>query len=59
VVFTLAGLWPYSRPTEAVATVLAEAGMRPAPESIATSLREMLVRQFVGTLALTEKPAGD
>jgi AcrR family transcriptional regulator len=52
--FTLAGLWPYSRPTEAVATVLAEAGMPPAPESIATSLHEILVRQLVGTLALTE-----
>jgi AcrR family transcriptional regulator len=54
VVFTLAGLWPYGRPTEAVATVLAEAGMSPAAESIARTLREMLVRQLIGTLALTE-----
>jgi AcrR family transcriptional regulator len=52
VVFTLAGLWPYTRPTEAVATVLAEAGMPPALESIGTTLRDMLVRQLAGTLAL-------
>jgi AcrR family transcriptional regulator len=54
VVFTLAGLWPYTRPTDAVATVLAEAGMPPARESIGTSLREILVRQLIGTLALAE-----
>jgi hypothetical protein len=54
VVFTLAGLWPYVRPTDAVATVLAEAGMQPAAESIATTPREMLVRQLVGALALAE-----
>jgi AcrR family transcriptional regulator len=54
VVFTLAGLWPYTRPTDAVATVLAEAGMPPALESIGTILRDMLVRQLVGTLALAE-----
>jgi Tetracyclin repressor-like, C-terminal domain len=53
VVFTLAGLWPYTRPTDAVATVLAEAGMPPALESIGTTLRDMLVRQLTGTLALT------
>jgi AcrR family transcriptional regulator len=52
VVFTLAGLWPYTRPTDAVATVLAEAGMPPALESIGTTLRDMLVRQLIGTLAL-------
>jgi AcrR family transcriptional regulator len=54
VVFTLAGLWPYTRPTDAVATVLAEAGMPPAMESIAATLRDMLVRQLVGTLALAD-----
>jgi len=54
VVFTLAGLWPYTRPTEAVATVLAEAGMPPAQESIGTTLRDMLARQLAGTLALKE-----
>jgi hypothetical protein len=54
VVFTLAGLWPYVRPTDAVATVLAEAGLQPAAQSIATTLREMLVRQLVGVLALAE-----
>jgi AcrR family transcriptional regulator len=52
VVFTLAGLWPYTRPTDAVATVLAEAGMPPAQESIGTTLRDMLVRQLAGTVAL-------
>jgi AcrR family transcriptional regulator len=55
VVFTLAGLWPYTRPTGAVATVLAEAGMPPARDSIDASLREILVRQLVGTLALAER----
>jgi AcrR family transcriptional regulator len=54
VVFTLAGLWPSTRPTDAVATVLAEAGLPPARESIGTSLREILVRQLIGTLALAE-----
>jgi AcrR family transcriptional regulator len=54
VVFTLAGLWPYARPTDAVATVLAEAGMPPARETIAASLRDILIRQLVGTLALAE-----
>jgi AcrR family transcriptional regulator len=54
VVFTLAGLWPYTRPTAAVATVLAEAGMPSALESIGTTLRDMLVRQLAGTLALAE-----
>jgi hypothetical protein len=59
VVFTLAGLWPYTRPTDAVATVLAEAGMPPARESIGTSLREILVRQLIGTLALAEDERWD
>jgi AcrR family transcriptional regulator len=54
VTFTLAGLWPYTRPTEAVATVLAEAGMPSAAESIGTTLRDMVARQLVGTLALAE-----
>jgi hypothetical protein len=34
--------------------VLAEAAVPPARESIGTSLREILVRQLVGTLALAE-----
>jgi AcrR family transcriptional regulator len=59
VVFTLAGLWPYARPTDAVATVLAEAGMPPALESIGTTLRDMLARQLVGTLALSSLPTRD
>jgi AcrR family transcriptional regulator len=54
VVFTLAGLWPYARPTDSVATVLAEAGMPPPSESIATILPEILVRHLIGTLALAE-----
>ena len=53
-VFTLAGLWPYTRPTDAVATVLAVAGMPPALESVRTTLRDMLVRQLAGSLALAE-----
>jgi AcrR family transcriptional regulator len=52
VIFALAGVWPYTRPTDAVATVLAEAGMPPAAESIAASLRDMLYRQLVGVLVL-------
>src|ERR1700744_4850692 len=52
VVFTLAGLWPCTRPTEAVATVLAEAGMPPAAESVGTSLRHIVGRQLVGALVL-------
>ena len=58
VVFTLAGLWPYTRPTEAVATVLAEAGMPPAVESVGASLRDIVGRQLVGALVLAEAGTG-
>jgi AcrR family transcriptional regulator len=55
VTFTLAGLWPYTRPTDAVAAVLAEAGMPPAMESVSATLRNMLAGQLAGTLALADR----
>ncbi len=54
VVFALAGLWPYTRPNEVVMTVMREAGMPPASESVGPALRAMLTRQLIGTLALAE-----
>jgi AcrR family transcriptional regulator len=54
VVFTLAGLWPYTRPNEVVVTVLREAGMPLASESVGTTLRDMLTRQLIGALVLAE-----
>jgi hypothetical protein len=54
VVFTLAGLWPYTTPTPTVTTVLAEAGMPPARESVSATLHDIMVRQLVGALTLAD-----
>ncbi|MCP3803809.1 TetR family transcriptional regulator [Allokutzneria sp. A3M-2-11 16] len=46
----VAGLWPYARPTEAVAQVLAEMGSPTSPEHFVFALREGLCNQLVGLL---------
>jgi AcrR family transcriptional regulator len=46
----VAGLWPYARPTDAVATVSAELGAPPARESFRANLTEGLANQLVGQL---------
>ncbi|GAA3988439.1 TetR family transcriptional regulator [Allokutzneria multivorans] len=47
----VAGLWPYARPTEAVAQVMAEMGSPTSPELFVIGLREGLCNQLVGLIA--------
>lgn len=51
VAIIVAGLWPYSSPTEAVATVMAEMGTVTPEELFTEGLREGLTNQLVGLLA--------
>jgi AcrR family transcriptional regulator len=44
----LAGLWPHARPTEAVATVMAERGLRDARAMFAEVFTQSLINQLVG-----------
>lgn len=44
----VAGMWPYTTPTETVSAVMRELGMPPAEELAASGLREGLVNQLVG-----------
>ncbi len=46
----VAGLWPYARPTEAVAQVMAEMGSPTSPELFVLGLREGLCNQLVGLI---------
>ncbi len=51
VVVTVAGLWPYAKPTHAVAQVMAELKAPPADEMFANGVREGLTNQLIGLVA--------
>ena len=51
------GLWPYSHPTEAVASVMAEFGSPPSDQMFAGALTDGLTNQLVG-LAVREAAGG-
>jgi hypothetical protein len=44
----VSGLWPYTNPSEIVATAMRELGMPDPAESFETNLREGLTNQLVG-----------
>ncbi|HEY4005164.1 MAG TPA: TetR family transcriptional regulator [Pseudonocardia sp.] len=48
VMIITSGLWPYSHPTEAVASVMAEFGSPPADQMFAGALTDGLANQLVG-----------
>ncbi|MGW7545517.1 TetR family transcriptional regulator [Streptomyces sp. NPDC054770] len=52
--FTLTGLWPFTRPTDAIATVMRELGQSLAPESFRQTLQDIFLRQILGVLSLAE-----
>ncbi|MFD8810144.1 hypothetical protein ACFV23_01235 [Streptomyces sp. NPDC059627] len=52
--FTLTGLWPFTRPTDAIATVMRELGQSLAPESFRQTLQDIFLRQILGVLTLAE-----
>ncbi|WP_052847711.1 TetR/AcrR family transcriptional regulator [Streptomyces avicenniae] len=54
----VAGLWPYARPTEAIARVSAEMGAPPAWDAFVAGLAEGLVNQLVGLTARAAPPPG-
>ena len=54
----LAGLWPHARPTEAVATVMAEYGLPDARAMFADMFTQSLINQLVG-IAVREYGAAD
>jgi AcrR family transcriptional regulator len=47
----VAGMWPYSRPTEAVAVVMGELGMPSARQMFTAALTDGLINQLVGLVA--------
>jgi AcrR family transcriptional regulator len=51
VVVIVAGMWPFSRPTEAVAVVMGEMGMPSAQEMFTAALTDGLINQLVGLVA--------
>ncbi|WP_018350319.1 TetR/AcrR family transcriptional regulator [Longispora albida] len=48
---TVAGLWPYASPSDAVAQVMTERGLPPAGELFASALTEALANQLTGLSA--------
>ncbi len=49
--YFIAGLWPFTKPTAPVLTLLTEMGRPPSPEATMTTLRDALTHQLLGLTA--------